>query len=79
MLLSVVIFGLIPALVSYCAGRLSGRPWTSLAIMTALATPLNLFNTALGPMGSAMFALVLIGLLAGALAARFLKPLPKAL
>jgi hypothetical protein len=78
MLLTVVIFAIVPAAVSYCAARLSNRPWTCLAVIAALSLPLNLFNSPLGPIGSAMFALVLGGALAGALAARFLKPPSKA-
>lgn len=78
MLLTIVILGIVPAAISDCAGRLSGRPWTSLAIMAVLTLPLNLFNSPLGPMGSAMFATALAGSLVGALAARFLRPSPEA-
>ena len=73
MLATIVIFTLIPAAISFCAGRLSGRPWASVAIMAALALPLAFLNSPLGPIGPALFVLVLVGLLVGGVSARFLR------
>ena len=78
MLVTVVIFAIVPAAITYCAGHLTARPWASLALMAALALPLNFINSPLGPIGPATFALVLVGSLTGAIAARFVSSSSKA-
>jgi hypothetical protein len=73
MMMTVALLGVLPGLICLGLGYLTRRPWIVFAIMVLIALPLAFFQSPLGPIGPAMFALAVAGLLIGAIVAWLLR------
>ncbi len=70
----IAVFALVAG-VACTIGVLSGKPWLVAGVMAAVASPLLLIISPLGPIGAGLFVLIAVSAMGGAIIARIVLAL----